>query len=523
MHDIQRLVRTVLADMWRYRWQGLLVATLVALIGTSLVWRMRDRYEATARIYVDTQSVLKPLMSGLAVQPDVNQQLAMLGRTLISRPNVEKLVRMSDFDLATQSDSDRQATIERLLRDLKIGGTGRDNLYNLSFRDEEPERAKRAVQSLVTIFVESGMQASRKDANAAKVFINDQIKNYQGKLEEAEARLKDFRLRNLDVDISDGRDAASRLAVANAELQKAALELREAEKASEAARSALAAETGSATQSTQSILQESALSVSTPELDARIAAQKTNLDGLLQRFTDQHPDVLSTRRVIDDLEGERKRQVAELRRVALRAPVSSAPASESLAAQELRRMLATNEVQAAALRARVGEFSARVAQAKNALKTAPKLEAEASQLNRDYAIHKKNYEDLVSRRETAAISGELEEVSGVADFRLIDPPFVKPNPVWPNRTSFMLTTLGAALASGLAVAFLATRLRPVFHHAGELRAKFGVPVVGMVSPALALVDRSIRRGQAWRFSSAFVGLVLMCGAAMMAMRYLTRI
>lgn len=522
MHDIQIMVRTVLADMWRYRWHGLITALIVAIAGSAFIYRMRDQYLASARIYVDTQSVLKPLMSGLAVQPDVTQQVAMLGRTLISRPNVEKLLRMSDFDLGITTESARLAAVERLMRELRISSTGRDNLYNLSFRDGDPERAKRAIQSLVSIFVESGMSASRKDADSAKSFINDQIKVYQAKLEEAEAKLKDFRLRNLDIQFGEGRDTASRLGALMGELEKASLELREAERSRDAAKAALAAETTStASLSTQSILQESALSVSTPEIDARLDFQRRNLDALLQRFTDEHPDVISTRRVIVELEGERKRQQAELRRAAMRTASTTNAGTESLAAQELRRMLATSEVQAAALRARVGEYSSRVAQARAALKTAPKLEAEASQLNRDYAIHKKNYEDLVARRETAAISGQLEEVSGVADFRLIDPPFVDPKPVWPNRTSFMLAAFAAALAAGLAASFLATRLRPVFHNIGELRSKFAMPVLGMVSTIVTDADKAARRMEVARFTGAFVGMVLLYAAAVLFIRYMT--
>src|SRR5262245_54931237 len=88
-----------LRGMWRRRFIGLAVAWLIAIGGVVAILMMPDQYEATARMYVDTQTVLKPLMTGLAVQPDVDQQVGMLSRTLLSRPNMEKLVRMADLDL----------------------------------------------------------------------------------------------------------------------------------------------------------------------------------------------------------------------------------------------------------------------------------------------------------------------------------------------------------------------------------------------------------------------------------------
>jgi uncharacterized protein involved in exopolysaccharide biosynthesis len=129
-----------------------------------------------ARIYVDTDSILKPLMSGLAVQPNVEQQINMLSRTLISRPNIEKLIRMADLDLKTQSKADQEALVERLTKGISIRTAGGANLYSLAYQDSEQNKAKRVIQSMVSIFVESGLGASRKDTDSAKTFLGEQIK-----------------------------------------------------------------------------------------------------------------------------------------------------------------------------------------------------------------------------------------------------------------------------------------------------------------------------------------------------------
>jgi hypothetical protein len=183
-----------------------------------------------------------------------------------------------------------------------------------------------------------------------------------------------------------------------------------------------------------------------------------------------------------------------------------------MAAQELNRVLATSEVQVAALRARVAEYGSRYAQARASLKTAPQLEAEAAQLNRDYAIHKKNYEDLVARREAASMSGELDSASGMADFRLIDPPRVAPKPVSPNRLLLLPVALLVSLAAGLLWAFAASQLRPVFFKAADLRTKIDLPLLGVVSMMLTETERRRERVDLLRFSAAsgsLVGLFLL--------------
>ena len=517
MQELIKQLFGIARGMWRYRWPGVFAAWLVAIVGVVVVFRVPDQYEASARIYVDTQSILKPLMAGLTVQPNVAQQVNMLSRTLLSRPNLERLVRMADLDLGAKAVEAQDALITDLGKRIEIRDAGRDNLYTLAIKDNDQDRARLIIQSLTSIFVESSLGASRKDTDVARTFLDEQIRRYEAKLEEAEARLKDFRLRNIEMQSADGKDTASRVAEAASQLDAARLQLREAENARDAVRQQIAAERGQAGDIvTQSLMMESKVTVATPEIDARIDAQKRNLDGLLQRFTEQHPDIIATRRVLQDLEQQKAREVSELRRVALATAAAQGPvdASTSPVMQELSRLLAASEVQVASLTARVNEYSARLTQARASLKTAPALEAEASQLNRDYALNRKNYDDLVARRQQATMSGELEGAAGVAEFRLIDPPRVSPRPVSPNRLLLLPLALLAGIAAGLGLSFLISQLRPAFHDPDELRAKTGVPLLGVVSMRMDDATKRRERGSLLRFAGATGGLVAAFGVGL---------
>ena len=533
MQEILQQVTAIARGLWKFRWPGLIAAWLVAIIGVVVVWRIPDQFEAAARIYVDTDSILKPLMSGLAVQPNVEQQIGMLSRTLISRPNIEKLVRMADLDLKLTSKTEQDNLVDRLMKNIDIRTAGGLNLYAMGYRDKDPDKAKRVIQSLVSIFVESGLGASRKDTDSAKTFLAEQIKIFEGRLEEAEARVKDFRLRNLGRQSADGKDAATRLGEVYGQLESARLQLREAERARDSAKRQLGEAKGAVPKANAlpDLLSgredgSTKVNISTPEIDSRIESLKRNLDGLLQRYTDKHPDVLNTRRLISDLEEQRKKEVDELRRRAAAQAASAPPGqysvTDSLAVQELNRMVATAEVQVASIQGRVEEFAGRYEQVKEAMKTAPQIEAEAAQLNRDYAITKKNYEDLVTRRQSAVMSGELDVASGVAEFRLIDPPRVSPKPVSPNRILLVVGVLLAALGTGVAFAFAASQMRPTFADPEELRQKTGLPLLGVVTMLTTDSDRHRERVSLYRFVAASGGLVGLFVAGLIAMTMMTR-
>lgn len=508
MEEIIRQVLDILRGMWHRRWIGVAVAWIVALAGAFVVARMPDRFEASARVYVDTTTLLKPLMSGLAVQPDVNQQVAMLARTLISRPNVEKMITAAELDAGLPSQAARDKLVEKILTDLRFSASGRDNVYNVSYRDTDKAQAQLVVQKLVSMFVESGLGNKRRDTESARRFIDEQIKVYEKRLEESEARLKDFRLRNLAL-TSGGQDYVSRTAAAAEELAKAQAELRVAEQSRDALKRELAGEEPVLLPDVSNSAQAAAPA---SEFDARIDMQRRQLDELLRRFTDSHPDVVQTRRMIASLE-EQKRQDLEAKRTA----ASSAPSIRMSVAtnpvfQQIKVALSEAEANVAALRARVGEIQLRLNQLRASASRVPQIEAELAQLNRDYEVVRQSYQQLVSRRESATLTGEVDESAGLAEFRIIDPPRVSDKPVFPNKSILVPLLLLVAFGAGAAASFAMSQMLPTFHSTRVLREVGRRPVLGSISlrPNATMIRR--QRLSLLGFSGSIAGLIALYGA-----------
>jgi polysaccharide chain length determinant protein (PEP-CTERM system associated) len=409
---------------------------------------------------------------------------------------------MADLDLNIKNKAQQEALIDSLGDTLKIQGLGRDNLYTISARDPDPAKAQRIVQALVSIFVESSLGDKRQDTDSARKFIEEQIRNYEKKLEDAENRLKEFKLRNIELATTEGKSGVDRLGELTNHLNSARLELREAEQSRDALRRQIAGEEPVLLPETPG----SEGNVSLPEIDGRIDVQKRNLDTLLQRYTEQHPDVIGTRRMIKDLEEQKRHELQARKKFAAANPGSSV--SNNPVYQQLKVSLAEAEANTASLRARVSEYEERYKRTTSVMKNQPQLEAEYAQLNRDYELDKRNYEQLVSRRDSAEMSGDLDTAGSMADFRLIDPPRASSKPVAPNRILLFPLGLVLAIAGGLFAAFIASQIRPVFFDSKTLREATDLPVLGTVSLIPNEIRRIKERASLRRFLFATGGLIL---------------
>jgi polysaccharide chain length determinant protein (PEP-CTERM system associated) len=462
---------------WRFRWYALIVAWLVAVAGWTVSLQLPDEYEASARIHVDTASVLNPLMRGMIVESDVERRVELMTRTLLSRPNLAQIARETDMDLAAETPAQFERIVDELESRLRLSGTGRDNLYRISYRDTNPEQTKNVVQSTVDLLIEEIMGRTRQDSASATRFLDRKIEEYKKRMQEAEQRMIEFRQKH-GSELSGGGDFYSRLEDRRSKLEQARFEVQMAQSRVSELEQQLEGETP-----VFGIMQEDGdggPNVETPELDQKISNLEEQLDQLLLKYTDAHPRVNSLERQLERYRAEREKKRSRLAEERAGQSSGTNPLDRNPVHQDIRAALARAKAEAAAARTRVDQYRQQVAELEKRVNSTPELEAQYQELQRRYRDVKETHDELVERRDTAEISAEVERSEDQVEFRVVEPPRVPTEPAAPNRPLLITASLGAAAASYGGLGILLALLSPAFYSPADLRAAAQLPVIGII-------------------------------------------
>lgn len=519
MDSILFEVRALIEAIWRRRWQALVLSWVVCVVGWVAVAVLPDKYQSEARIYVDTDSMLGPLLKGIAVRADVGAEVAVMQRTLLSRPNLQQTARATDLDLQASTPQEMDALLERLAKDTKIALDG-PKLYRVSYVSNSPLLAKSVVQSLLTIFVEGNLGKSRADLEGARAFIARQIVEYEGELKLAEQRLAEFKTKNID--ILSGGNFGQRLEDARRTYENARYSAEEAT----TRRNGLVAQLRDIPQkldvnaAPQVIVNNNNEKPSSP-LALRVQEMERLLDAQKLKATEKHPSVLQTQMALDAL----KERLAAEQAAAAEAAASAAAAPQPTASgrsqvhnplyEQVKLKLVDAESEVASWQRRVERSQEDVVRLQEMAKTAPLIEAEMANLNRDYAVVKSQYEELLGRRESARISQAADSTTDAVNFRIIEPPHVPTLPTSPNRPLLLAIVLVAGLGAGVGFSVLLDKMESSFRTPERLTEAFGFPVLGSVSSITTPSERRSRLAGNVTFGMTAGSLIAVFGVVML--------
>ena len=93
-------------------------------------------------------ALLRPLLRGLAVYNNPEQQINLVARTLLSRPNLEKIAREADLDITVNTQAEMDELIDQLRGDIKLNSTREQNIYTIRYPSDSPELARKLFRLL---------------------------------------------------------------------------------------------------------------------------------------------------------------------------------------------------------------------------------------------------------------------------------------------------------------------------------------------------------------------------------------
>ena len=491
-------IKDLIRGSWRYRWGAIIVAWITCLAVWSYVLLMPDMYRASSRLHIDAEDGVQSFLEGMAVQSDLLEDVDLMLKSALSRPALERIASVSGYDLGDPDPNEIGVIVNRLSSALEVN-LDRDNVLEIAIELPNRRVALAVVDLMIEGFVENLLGVKSDDARSAQDFLREKLAEYEALLADSEARLADFKKKNIGMMPSERGGYYSRLQQEMADLAELESMIKLARQRRATLESQMAGEAPVFGMTTSS-----RLSVSSPQIEGL----EEQLTQLRLSYTEEHPDIIRTQELLAELR-------AELLAAQADNPVSAVPSAElNPVYQQMRIQFSQTELELSQLVARRSEQARIVEDLQQKMDTIPEVEAELTRLNRNYDVYRAQHTELVERLETARMSEDAGKSSTGLKFTLIDPPAVGAGPVGPNRKLFITIGLivGLGLAAGIAAAF--SLISPVFYSATRLERQFGIQVIGSIKMVKSEAQLSLERRGAIVLSLSMLALLGFYGALM---------
>jgi len=399
--------------------------------------------------------------------------------------------------------------------DIKAEGN-QGYVFSVTYQGGDPEKVMKVTNALASKFIEENIRFREERVTETSTYVEDELRMAKEKLDQKEEKMRDYKLKYYN-EMPDQREVnMSRLNVLQGRYNTTQNNIHNMEQT----RLILLE---------QISLQNSLLGVGNlaGQGNAGPASQsgeindlptaRMELEALLAKYTDQHPDVKRLKAHIKKLEEqEQKVKTATTKSPGsnLRAQSSGQSYSSNAQINQLHLQVKEIEMGLQTSKDELFQIQKEIKKYQDWIDAVPVREAEWNALTRDYNELRKHYEELVSQSLAAESAESLERRQKGSQFKIIDPAYFPQKPSKPNFYEIMAIAIAASLGVCLGLIISLDTLDTSFREAADIEKYLDIPVICSI-PFVATRDekkkrklRSILWGSAFAMSGIVIAICL---------------
>ena len=493
---IQERIKALLRELLLRKMAVAVTFSIISIAVLCIGIIIPKQYVTQAVLYADFKNIIKPLLADDTSVTTVDQaQVAK--ETLNTRRLIEEVGKKAGIVDDSQGRLKQEQALANLREDIKVYSMG-DNHIQISYSHTDPEKSYNVVNVLVEVYLRESEEAKRQESADAFAFIDDQVEEYKSRLSEADAKLEEYQKNN-----RDGTKESVDLRIA--ELRGNVEELKFVIDDSDTRKRSVARELSNESQFVERRYKST-------EAMKRLAASRKQLDSLLVSFTETHPDVVSLKMQIAEMESDvQKDEVAGI------SAFSGAGSTNRSAAdplyEELRKKKAEIEVSKKSALRRLKITEALLAKEYERLQRVIGRSARLQELTRDYNVTRGIYEDMLSSREKARLSMTLDKSGQGVSYRVQEPPAypILPSGLRLMHFFFLGPIVGLMIPLGLLYAFI--ELDPRVRMASTIQGKLKLPLLAIIPHSIGPLSKRFARRDLYPIICLFAAVVAVYVAA----------
>jgi polysaccharide chain length determinant protein (PEP-CTERM system associated) len=477
-------------DIFLRRIWYIVIPFVVVLAGTILYAKITPKiYKVSTLVLVTPQKVPENFIRP-TVTSTIQDRLQSISQEILSRTRLEQLI--SEFKLYPQlvKAVPMEQVVELMRKDVQFEIKARDQqnqgresaggYFTISYIGKEPTIVTQVTNKLASLFIEENLKLREQQAQGTVEFLGSELNTTKQALEEQEKKLTGFKRQHLN-ELPEQRDANIRVLE---QLQLNHQRITEALRAAEDRKLMIQNKLADIEiQGTSSIYVSNPRDGGAPTLttmalnprEHQLDQLKTQLAELQAKYTENHPDIVSTKKKITDFE-KRINEVSLKKEKGEKAEDGRA----GYAYNELKSQLIPIDLEIQRLKKDEVKVKNTMADYRARIENTPVREIAISQLLQDYTQSKEAYQTLLKKKEEAQQGENLERRQKGEQFKVIDPARFPERPFKPDIPRVLLIGLLAGLGAGLGSAFLREQLDRSFRDAEDVETTLGLRVLANI-------------------------------------------